>query len=214
MTSHQYAKEFAEVKAVGSAAADTTRTADQTLAARYWTEQPAATWSRIIRTLVAQEGVSTVDGARLFAMAYLTAADAAITVWADKARWSNWRPITAIREADTDGNPETVKDPGWLPLIPTPPYPDHPSGHLALSSSICETLKDFFRGNKMGWTDTNNAGLSRSYTHFSKAVDEIVDVRVWSGIHFRAADEQSALLGRRVAKYRDMNYFKAVHGHR
>jgi hypothetical protein len=214
LTSHQYAKEFAEVKAVGSAAADTTRTADQTLAARYWAEQPAGTWSRIIRTLVVQEGVSTVDGARLFAMAYLTAADAAITVWADKARWSNWRPITAIREADTDGNPATVKDAGWLPLIPTPPYPEHPSGHLGLSSAIAETLKDFFRGNKMGWTDTNNAGLSRSYTHFSQAVDEIVDVRVWSGIHFRAADEQSALLGRRVAKYRDMHYFKPVHGHR
>jgi hypothetical protein len=214
LTSHQYAKEFAEVKAVGSAAADTTRTADQTLAARYWAEQPAGTWSRIVRTLVAQEGVSTVDSARLFAMVYLTAADAAITVWADKARWSNWRPITAIREADTDGNPATVKDAAWLPLIATPPYPEHPSGHLGLSSSICETLKDFFRGNKMAWTDTNNAGLSRSYTHFSKAVDEIVDLRVWSGLHFRAADEQSALLGKQVAKYRDKHYFKPVHGHR
>jgi hypothetical protein len=128
LTSHQYAKEFAEVKAIGLAAADTTRTADQTLAARYWAEQPAGTWSRIVRTLVVQEGVSTVDSARLFAMVYLTAADAAITVWAEKARWSFWRPITAIREADTDGNPETAKDAAWLPLIPNPPIRNtHPA---------------------------------------------------------------------------------------
>ena len=180
LTSHQYAKEFAEVKSVGSLTS-TTRTADQTLAANYWAEHPTRTWSRIFRTLAAQERLSTAESARMFAMLYLTAADALITVWDDKAHCSFWRPLTAIREADTDGNPRTVKDGAWLPLIANPPYPDHPSGHLGLSGSIGETLKDFFGGNKMAWSDTNNAGLSRSYTHFSQAIDEIVDVRVWSG---------------------------------
>jgi hypothetical protein len=211
LTSNQYAKEFAEVKAIGSATS-ATRTADQTLAANYWAEHPVRTWSRIVRTLATQQNVSTVDSARLFAMVYLTAADSAITVWEDKARWSFWRPITAIREADTDGNPKTEKDASWLPLIANPPYPDHPSGHLGLSGSMCETLKDFFGGNKMAWSDTNNAGLSRSYTHFSQAVDEITDLRVWSGIHFRAADEQAARIGKQVAKYRDKHYFKPLHG--
>ena len=210
LTSHQYAKEFAEVKAIGSLTS-TTRTADQTLAANYWAEHPARTWSRIFRTLAAQEGLSTAESARLFAMLYLTASDSLITVWDDKAHWSFWRPITAIREADTDGNPRTVKDDAWLPLIANPPYPDHPSGHLGLSGSIGETLKDFFRGDKMAWSDTNVAGQSRSYTHFSQAIDEIVDVRVWSGIHFRSADEQAARIGKQVAKYRDMHYFKSLH---
>ena len=209
LTSNQYAKEFAEVKSVGSLTS-TTRTADQALAANYWAEHPTRTWSRIFRTLAAQERLSTPESARMFAMLYLTAADALITVWADKARWSFWRPMTAIREADTDGNPRTVKDGAWVPLIANPPYPDHPSGHLGLSGSIGETLKDFFGGNKMAWSDTNNAGLSRSYTHFSQAIDEIVDARVWSGIHFRSADEQAARIGKQVAKYRDMHYFRSL----
>ena len=210
LTSNQYAKEFAEVKSVGSLTS-TTRTEDQTLAANYWAEHPTRTWSRIFRTLAGQEQLSTAESARMFAMLYLTAADALITVWGDKAHYSFWRPMTAIHEADTDGNPRTVKDGAWLPLIVNPPYPDHPSGHLGLSGSIGETLKDFFGGNKMSWSDTNVAGQSRSYTHFSKAIDEIVDVRVWSGIHFRSADEQAALIGKQVAKYRDMHYFKSLH---
>ena len=81
---------------------------------------------------------------RFFAMLYLTAADAAISCWDDKAHWGFWRPITAIREAETDGNPATDADPGWLPLLATPPYPDHPSGHGCVSSSIVESLRDFF----------------------------------------------------------------------
>ena len=213
LTSHQYAKELAEVQAIGSATS-TTRTDDQTFAATYWAEHPSRTWSRIVRTLVTQEHVSTVDSARLFAMVYMTASDSLITVWADKAKWSFWRPITAIREADTDGNPETTKDPDWLPLIANPPYPDHPSGHLGLSSAMGETLKDFFNGDKMAWSDTNVAGLSRSYTHFSEAIDEIVDVRVWSGLHFRTADEASARIGRQVAKYREKHYFQPLRGGR
>ena len=198
----QYARDFDEVKSIGSATS-TTRTADQTYAARYWAENPPDTWSRIFRTLSAQEGLSLADNARLYAMLYMTAADSLISVWDDKAHWSFWRPITAIREADTDGNPRTEKDPGWLPLIATPPYPEHPSGHAGLSGSFVATLQDFFGTDKIGWTDTNNGGLTRSYTRFSDAIDEIVDARVWSGIHFRTADEQGAKIGqegRQVAR--------------
>jgi PAP2 superfamily len=211
LTSRKYAREFAEVKSLGSAAS-TTRTADQTLAARYWAENPPATWSRIFRTLSAQQGLSLAENARLFAMLYMTAADALITVWDDKAHHSFWRPITAIREADTDGNPATEPDAAWLALIPTPPYPEHSSGHTGLSGSIVATLQGFFGTDKMAWSDTNNAGLTRSFTRFSRAIDEIVDARVWSGIHFRTADEQGARIGRQVARWRDMHYFRPV-GH-
>jgi hypothetical protein len=210
LTSRKYAREYAEVKALGSAAS-TTRTADQTLAARYWAENPPATWSRIFRTLSAQQGLSMAENARLFAMLYMTAADALISVWDDKAHSSFWRPITAIREADTDGNPATEPDAAWLPLIANPPYPEHPSGHTGLSGSIVATLREFFGTDKIAWTDTNTAGLTRSFTRFSQAIDEIVDARIWSGIHFRTADEQGARIGRDVAKWRDKHYFRAVH---
>jgi hypothetical protein len=173
LTSEKYEREFAEVKSLGSATS-TTRTPDQTLAAQYWAEQPPRTWSRILRTIAAQEGLSNADSARLFAMVYLTAADALITVWDDKEYWSFWRPITAIRQADTDGNAATDPDLAWLPLIATPPYPEHPSGHLGLSGSVVATLQSFFRTDRIAWTDTNNAGLTRSYTRLSQALHESV----------------------------------------
>ena len=207
LTSRRYAREFDEVKSLGSATS-TERTADQTLAARYWAENPPATWSRVFRTLSAQQALSLVDNARFFAMLYLTAADGLISVWDDKAHWSFWRPITAIREADTDGNSKTEPDAGWLPLIATPPYPEHPSGHTGLSGSIVRTLQDFFGTDRVAWTDTNNAGLTRSFTRFSQAIEEIVDARVWSGIHFRTAEEQGERIGKQVARYREQRYFQ------
>ena len=211
LESKKYAREFNEVKSLGSATS-TTRSADQTLAARYWAENPPATWSRIFRTLSAQQGVSLVDNARLYAMLYMTAADALITVWNDKANFLFWRPITAIREADTDGNPDTAADPAWLPLIPTPPYTEHSSGHNGLSSSFVATLQDFFGTDRIGWTDTNNGGFTRSYTRISDAIEEIIEVRIWSGIHFRSSDEQAAKIGKQVAQYRERHFFERVHG--
>jgi hypothetical protein len=212
LESQKYAREFEEVKSLGSATS-TTRTADQTHAARYWAENPPATWSRVFRALSAQQGLFLADNARLYAMLYLTAADAFISVWDDKAHWSFWRPITAIREADIDGNPATEKDEAWLPLIANPPYPEHPSGHTGFSGSVVATLQDFFTTDEIAWTDTNNAGLTRSFSRFSQAIDEIVDARVWSGIHFRTADEQGARIGTQVAKWRDRHFFQAVRHH-
>jgi hypothetical protein len=209
LTGRQYAREVAEVQFLGSASS-TTRTLDQTNAARYWAENPPATWSRIFRTLSQQQGLSLVDNARFFAMLYLTAADALIGSWDDKAHFSFWRPITAIREAGTDGNPATAPDAGWLPLIPNPPYPEHSSGHTALSGSIVATLQEFFGTDRIGWTDTNNAGLVRSFTRSSQAIDEIVEARIWSGIHFRTADEQGARMGEEIARWRDQHYFGPV----
>jgi len=210
LDSPQYAREFQEVKSLGSLAS-TTRTADQTHAARYWAENPPATWSRVLRTLSAQQGLSLTDNARLFAMAYMSAADALITVWKGKADYLYWRPITAIREADTDGNPRTEQDAAWLPLINTPPYPEYPSGHTGLSGSMVGALQDFFKTDKIGWADTNVAGLTRSFASFSQAIDEVVDARVWSGIHFRIADEDGARIARDVAKWRALHYFRPAH---
>ena len=210
LDSRKYAHEFAEVKAMGSASS-TTRTADQTQAALYWAENPPRTWNRIFNSLSTARGLSLGDNARLFAELYLTAADALIAVWDEKAHYSFWRPITAIREAHTDGNDATSRDENWLPLVANPPYPEHPSGHLGLSGSICKTLQQFFGTDKLEWSDTNVAGRTRSYSRVSDAVEEIVDLRVWSGLHFRKADEDAERIGRRIAKYRATHYFERLH---
>ena len=145
LTSPKYAREFNEVKTVGSASAPLTdRSLVQTNAALYWAENPPRTWNRIFNSLSASEGVSLVDNARLFAELYLTIADTFIAVWDEKGHYLFWRPITAIREADSDGNSRTEKDGNWLPLVANPGYPEHPSGHLGLSGASGKTLQQFF----------------------------------------------------------------------
>src|SRR5438034_8602128 len=121
LTSADYAEDFNEVKELGSLTS-TTRTADQTDAAIFWQDHAIALYNRIFRTLAASQGLDIVKSARLFAMENLAAADAQIGCWNDKYYWQFWRPITAIREADTDGNPATEADPSWLPLF-DPPTP-------------------------------------------------------------------------------------------
>jgi hypothetical protein len=203
LTSAKYAKEFEEVKTVG-AADSTTRTDDQTKAAQFWGLANApGTWSDIFRRLAIDRGGSVADNARLFAMLYLTGADALITTWIDKARYSYWRPITAIHEAGEDGNPATKPDAKWMPLIATPPYPDHPSGLAALGGAAVRTLQAFYGTDEATFGTTNAAKvpITRTYTRFSQAIEEIVDARVWSGIHFRLADEQGAAIGEAVAEF-------------
>ena len=207
LDSRRYARDYAEVKDVGSLTS-TSRTADQTDMARFWVEHAAAMWSRIVRDLAGRQRLGVSGEARLFAMVNLTAADAAIACWDDKARWLFWRPITAIREARTDGNPATEGDPEWLPLIASPPYPEHPSGHGCVSGSIVATLQDFFRSDRARFSVLSaTSATTRSFTRFSQAIDEIVDARVYSGIHFRNADEAGARIGRQVADWRERHYF-------
>jgi hypothetical protein len=145
-------------------------------------------------------------------MLYLTTADAAIGCWNDKARWLFWRPITAIREAATDGNSATVADTEWLPLLATPPYPDHPSGFNCLTGSFMRTLRDFFGTNRMAFTVTNTGtGVTRAYARFTEVPKETIDARIYQGLHFRTADEQGAQLGEDVARYRARHYFHPAH---
>jgi hypothetical protein len=209
--SRRYAREFDEVKRLGSATSGE-RTADQTDAARFWAEGPMII-TRAVRELSARFCLKTADNARLFAMLYLTGADSLISVWYDKARWLFWRPITAIQEADDDGNPATEADPGWLPLINNPPYPEHPSGLVGVVTAMGETLEDFFGTDRIAFSATSmNPPMStRSFGSFSQAIEEVVDARVWSGIHFRNAEEDSARIGKQVAHWRDHYYFGKKH---
>jgi hypothetical protein len=129
----------------------------------------------------------------------------------DAGLWHFWRPVTAIREAGTDGNAATQADPAWSPLFATPPFPDHPSAHSCLSSAIAHTLQNFFGTDKLAFSAfSSNSGTTRSFQRLSLALKEIIDARVWGGIHFRTADVQGAVLGKRVAHYLEKHYFQRV----
>ena len=198
LPSRSYARDLNEVKALGSLTS-AVRTADQTDQARFWAEGPQP-WTRVARQLAIERGLRPSETARTFAMLYMTGADALISATADKARWLFWRPITAIREAGSDGNPDTSADATWLPLINTPGYPDHPSGLSAVSAAMAVSLEEVF-GQRVRFSVMSlSSNTTRSYRSFSQAVEEVINARVYSGIHFRKADEDGARLGARVAR--------------
>src|SRR6266545_2404016 len=223
LTSAAYAEDFNEVREVGSLTS-TRRTADQTAAAIFWQDSGPAIWNRVYRTLATSRGLDIVDSARLFAMTNLAAADGSIGCWNDKAYWNFWRPITAIREAASDGNPATEADPNWLPLfypsvhvsgppLVTPGFPDHPAGHTCISGATVHALQAFFGTDRVPFTAVSNKCSpapcpARSFDRFSDALKEIIDARVWGGIHFRTADVQGAVLGKKVVHYMEKHYFQ------
>ena len=224
LTSAAYAEDFNEVKDLGSLAS-TSRTADQTAAAIFWQDSGISIWNRVFRALAESERLDGVESARLLAMTNLAGADGSIGCWNDKYYWNFWRPITAIREAASDGNPATEADPAWLPLfnptIPvsgpqlvTPGFPDHPSGHTCISGAFVHALQAFFGTDRIAFTAISNKCSpapcpTRSFDRFSEALKEIIGARVWSGIHFRTADVQGAVLGKKVAQYLGKHYFQA-----
>ena len=207
LTSAAYAADFDEVKSLGSATS-TTRTADETDAAIWWQDHGAALYNRILRTVAAGQGLDGAGAARLLAMTDLAGADAMISCWNDKYFYRFWRPISAIRLADSDGNPATVADPTWTPLLATPPFPDHPSGHSCEAGAIFNTLQAFFGTDKVAFSVfSNNSGTTRHFGRFSAALKEVLDARVWGGIHFRTADVQGSVIGLKVSHYLVKHFF-------
>jgi hypothetical protein len=206
LTSHRYAQDFNEVKTIGSATS-TVRTADQTEAAIWWHDRHLAEWE-IKRQLATTQRLNTLQTARMFAMVDLTEADATTACFSEKAAWSFWRPITAIQLADTDGNPETVADPSWTPLLVTPPHPDFTSGHTCFTAASMSALAYFFGRDDVSFSGYSPAsGTTRHFRGFSQALAEVVNARVWGGIHTRTADVQGAKIGGQVTAYMAGRYF-------
>jgi hypothetical protein len=215
LTSPEYAAEFNEVKAIGSATS-ATRTAAQTHIALFWQSPggPGRTFNEVTRTLVDTRNLSLADSARLFAMENLAAADASINCWNDKYFWDFWRPFNAVRRAAEDGNAATVADPTWAQLI-NAPYPEHPSGHLCLDGVHLRVLETFFGTDQIsfGVTSLSFPGEVRPFNSFEDVLDEIVEARIWAGLHFRTGDVQARALGENVADYTMANYFQSVGNH-
>jgi hypothetical protein len=221
LKSHAYAEDYNEVKSIG-ALNSTTRTADQTKAAIFWQTPPGFLWGELLDQLATKYSLDSVDRARLYAVVWVGMADAAIGCWNDKYYWKFWRPLDAIRNGDDDGNRQTDGDPSWLPLfdpstptvpaLTTPNFPDHPSGHSCLTGSVVNNLEEFFGTDKIDVQikSTRFPGYTRDFDRLSDVAKEVVDARVWGGIHFRTADEQGVGLGKKVARWESKHYFQRL----
>jgi hypothetical protein len=200
-TTAQFARDFDEVKAVG-ARNSTTRTADQTAAAIFWTVQTAVPWHAAARAASAAKGLSLSENARLFAMLSVACADSQIIAFEEKYKRPHWRPITAIRAA-TDLNIAALKgDIGWEPLLVTPPHPEYPSAHATFSGAAEAVLRGFFGRDEVDVSVTAPGpfGVTRSYRKFSELTEEVDNARVWGGIHFRSADADGSEIGRKIGE--------------
>jgi hypothetical protein len=217
LDSAAYAADVNEVKAVGGATSSV-RTGTQTYIARWWASNPVAMWNSVARDLITRYDLDVADSARLLAMENMVAADTSINTWNDKYHFSFWRPYQAIRRAADDGNPATSPDPTWTPLL-SAPYPEHPSGHIGVDSAHTSVLRMFFGDAPVGGYEITSASVNpggpatRSFSSFSQAVNEVVEARIWSGLHFRTADVQAVELGGNIARYAAANYFAAVGNH-
>lgn len=207
MTSAEYAAAFNEVKEIGSATS-TTRTADQTLAARLWANVNTPTnfllvWNNVARTVSEARGLSTVEKARLFALTNISLHDALQTAFASKFVYGLWRPVTAVRRADEDDNPDTQADPNWSSLIATPPYPSYAGNMATIGTSQSTVLALFFGRDDISYQHTweGAGGATRSYPGFAAMANEQERARVWGGIHFTFDNVAGQSIGRNVGAY-------------
>jgi membrane-associated phospholipid phosphatase len=205
LSSAEYAADYNEIKAMG-VDSGSLRTDDQSELSLFWAGNTPLYWNRIASQISANRGLGLTENAHLFAMMNVAMADAAIACWDSKYRYVFWRPITAIRLGDTDGNPSTDPDPAWTPWLDffptgTPAHPEYPSGHSTVSGAAAYILATMF-GDNTAFTVTSEVRPgTRSFSSFSTAVAEIADARVFGGIHSRTSCVRGNALGQSVAAY-------------
>ncbi|MFN0079090.1 MAG: vanadium-dependent haloperoxidase [Prosthecobacter sp.] len=203
-----YEAEFNLVKDIGGTNS-TTRTADQTIIAYFWvdgpgTSSPPGHWNRIAQSISASMSLSVEDNARLFALLNIAEADAGIASWDAKVFFDTWRPMLAINTADSDGNPNTIEDALWTPLIPNPSFGAYTSGHSAFSMTGATVLANFFGTDDIAFNVDSESpflpgGYERSFTSFSEAAQEAGMSRIYGGIHWMSDNLDGAILGANVA---------------
>ncbi len=218
LSSAEYADDYNEVKNLG-AVNSALRTAEQTQIAYFWLENSNYTWNRIARLAAVAHNNTLTENARLFALLNMACADSLIAGFDTKYTYNFWRPITAIRAGDTDGNNDTVGDPNWTPLAPlpafaTPPHPDYISNHSVYSAAAAQVLDSFF-GNDFGYSVTTSTainGAPRSFNGFQQAADECGRSRIYVGYHFATAVRHGLNMGRQVGNFAVHHYLTPVSG--
>jgi hypothetical protein len=214
LTSAQWAEDFNEVKAFG-ALNGSLRTQEQTEIGWFYVENPGAQVNRNIRGIAAAHGLSIADSARFYAQAYVTIADSLIACWDSKYYYNFWRPVTAIRNADSDGNPYTEADFSWSPLATTPAHPEYPAAHGCVTSALANTLENFFGNQQINVTLTSTSVpdvplAARTFARPHDMIAEIIDARVYSGFHYRTSGVHGTVIGNKVAHWVSKHYFLPV----
>jgi hypothetical protein len=213
LTSDQYTRDYKEVKAKG-ALTGSTRTAAQTDIAYFWTDNFVVQMNRAARALIDRRVPNSGNRARLLALMNLAIADAVANAWDTKKHYYFWRPVTAIREGDNDGNPNTIGDPDWQSLVNNPNYPDYTSGANNVVGAATKMFELFFGRDDISFTITTNSPAAikkeRTYPSFSAASQQCVLARILLGIHFRFADTEARRQGRAVAEYVFDHYLQPV----
>jgi hypothetical protein len=201
VTSAAFARDFDEVKQVGSRYSKA-RTADQTAAAIFWSAQTAVPWHAVARAISAAKEFSIAENARMFALLSIATADAQIVTFEEKYKRPHWRPITAIRAAvQLEGSP-LKSEPGWEPLLGTPPHPEYPSAHSSFSGAAEAVLLYFLQSEAFDVSVTLPpvVGTTRTYRRLPEVTDEVENARVWAGIHFRSACRDGTEVGRKIGQ--------------
>ena len=195
----------------------TNRTAYQTESARFWSDfsntvTPPGHWNQIAQSALTNLNFTLEEEARLYALLNLALADAGIVAWDAKYEFDLWRPVTAIQNADLDGNPATIADPGWLPLLNTPSHPEYLSGHSTFSGAAASLLALFMGTDNVVFSIGSDGlpNVVRIYDSFSATADEIGLSRIWGGIHFLSADLDGLAAGNALGEYVFNNYLTAV----
>lgn len=210
LDSQQWADDYNETKLYGAINSNV-RTPEQTQIGLFYTEHTGAQYNRIFRQFAATRNLSTADNARLFAMLYLSIADSLIAGWDSKYYFHFWRPVTAIRAGDTDGNPLTEADPNWLPLAVTPGHPEYPAAHGCLTAAYAEALRAFFGTKKVDITLSSTlTNSTKNFDNTDDIIKEIIDARIFGGMHYRTSVVHGTVIGKKVTRLMERKFFQPV----
>jgi hypothetical protein len=205
----RWAADYNEVKRMG-AKNGAMRSPEQTDIARFWQLTGTATYNPVTRHVAAVKGLGLIDNARLFALSSIASADTAIAIFDAKYAYNFWRPVTAIRNGDTDGNDATALEAGWEPFINTPMHPEYPCAHCTFQAAAAGILQTLYGDTVPRFTLTSAVapGITRSYDRLSDYVTEVINARIYEGVHYRTSGEVGAAMGRRIAEYVVANHLK------
>jgi hypothetical protein len=197
-----YVRDYAEIVPLG-VAGSATRTAAQTEAARFWMATAPQLWNQVVRQLTVARKMDPASAARAYLLVNVASADAAIASWDAKFTYGQWRPVSAIRSTADDGSASTHPDTAWAPLLATPPFPDYPAGHTTIGGAAERVLTEMFGGKPgpISITSPTASGVTHHYASFAEISEEVVNARVWAGVHWRTSSTAGRELGQVIGKH-------------
>ena len=202
LTSDTWVRDYNEIKAIGSRNS-TQRTPEQTAIAKFWEATAPAVYWPIARSVAAVPGREVTDNARLLAVAAMAMDDALIAVFDGKYTYNLWRPVTAIRNGDLDGNNATDRDPGWTPFIETPMHPEYPCAHCIVAGALGAVLEAEIGSGPtptLSSASSTAGGAVRTWASVGDFTKEVAEARIYDGVHYRFSTEVGSAMGKKIGE--------------